>query len=96
MEHKLLTPEMLSSPEVADRAREKLQELRDKGLKAVLPDEFLSSLAEKQDLLNEDNELSRITGIGDILARITAGLGIPPCGGCKERQEALNKLLPLG
>ncbi len=33
-------------------------------------------------------------GLGDTIAKVTAALGIKPCGGCKERQEKLNKLLP--
>lgn len=33
-------------------------------------------------------------GIGDTIAKITTALGIKPCGGCKERQAKLNKILP--
>lgn len=33
-------------------------------------------------------------GLGDTIAKVTTALGIPPCGGCKERQEKLNKLVP--
>jgi hypothetical protein len=39
-------------------------------------------------------EVSR--GLGDTIAKITSAVGIKPCGGCKERQEILNKLVPYG
>jgi hypothetical protein len=35
-------------------------------------------------------------GFGDTVAAITTVVGIKPCGGCKARQEALNKLFPFG
>jgi hypothetical protein len=34
-------------------------------------------------------------GLGDVIARMTRAVGIKPCGGCKQRQEALNKLVPF-
>tara|TARA_A200000159_G_scaffold4938_1_gene4615 strand:- start:1516 stop:1782 length:267 start_codon:yes stop_codon:yes gene_type:complete len=33
-------------------------------------------------------------GLGDTIAKFTTKLGIKPCGGCKQRQEKLNKFLP--
>ena len=33
-------------------------------------------------------------GLGDTIAAVTTALGIPTCGGCKKRQEALNRLVP--
>lgn len=33
-------------------------------------------------------------GLGDTVAKITAAVGIKPCGGCKDRQETLNKWFP--
>lgn len=33
-------------------------------------------------------------GLGDTIARITRAVGIKPCGGCKERQANLNRLVP--
>ena len=33
-------------------------------------------------------------GLGDTIAKATSKLGITPCEGCKERQAALNKLVP--
>jgi hypothetical protein len=35
-------------------------------------------------------------GLGDTIAKVTTALGIKPCGGCKERQRALNELFPYG
>jgi hypothetical protein len=29
-------------------------------------------------------------GLGDVVAAVTKAVGIKPCGGCKERQAALN------
>ena len=34
------------------------------------------------------------TGLGDTIAKITKAVGIKPCGGCKKRQAALNKIAP--
>jgi len=39
---------------------------------------------------------SKARGLGDTIAKITSSLGIKPCGGCKKRQEKLNKLVPYG
>lgn len=33
-------------------------------------------------------------GLGDTVAKVTKTIGIQPCGGCKERQAALNRLVP--
>jgi len=33
-------------------------------------------------------------GLGDTVAKITSAVGIKPCGGCKERQVLLNRVLP--
>lgn len=33
-------------------------------------------------------------GLGDTVAKVLKRVGIKPCGGCKKRQERLNKLLP--
>ena len=32
-------------------------------------------------------------GLGDVIKRTTSYLGIPPCGGCGRRAEALNRWL---
>lgn len=33
-------------------------------------------------------------GLGDTIAKATSALGITPCGGCKERQAKLNRIVP--
>jgi hypothetical protein len=33
-------------------------------------------------------------GLGDTIAKLTNAVGIKPCGGCKRRQRALNRLVP--
>ena len=33
-------------------------------------------------------------GLGDAIAKATSAVGIKPCGGCKQRQAALNKAMP--
>lgn len=38
----------------------------------------------------------KIRGLGDVVAKATSAVGIKPCGGCKKRQEALNKMFPFG
>ena len=35
-------------------------------------------------------------GLGDTVAKITSFMGIKPCGGCKKRQEGLNKMIRYG
>jgi cell wall-associated NlpC family hydrolase len=40
------------------------------------------------------SEQARDRGLGDTIARATQALGIKPCGGCKKRQEWLNRVLP--
>lgn len=37
----------------------------------------------------------RSRGIGDVIAKVTNAVGIPSCGGCKKRQNALNEFLPF-
>lgn len=38
----------------------------------------------------------RLRGLGDVVAKVTTAIGIRPCGGCKKRQEQLNKAVPFG
>ena len=33
-------------------------------------------------------------GLGDTIAKVTSKLGFQPCGGCKQRQETLNRSFP--
>lgn len=42
--------------------------------------------------VTESNLPSR--GVGDTIAKATKAIGIKPCGGCRKRQELLNKVLP--
>lgn len=39
---------------------------------------------------------SNIRGVGDVVAKITDGLGIPKCPSCSKRQDALNAHFPFG
>ena len=53
----------------------------------------------KDQLLKKEQQAKAIVdqrsrGLGDTIARMTTAIGIPPCGGCKKRQERLNKLVP--
>ena len=38
----------------------------------------------------------RSRGVGDVVARATRAVGVKPCAPCKQRQQALNFLLPAG
>tara|TARA_R110000824_G_scaffold95520_1_gene229649 strand:- start:635 stop:802 length:168 start_codon:yes stop_codon:yes gene_type:complete len=42
----------------------------------------------------EREKRRRALGLGDTIAKITKAVGIKPCGGCKKRQDKLNKLWP--
>lgn len=41
-------------------------------------------------------EVDAINGLGDVVAAATKAIGIKPCGGCQQRREALNKMVPFG
>jgi hypothetical protein len=34
--------------------------------------------------------ISKETGLGDVITRITSGFGVPSCDGCRRRARALN------
>lgn len=36
----------------------------------------------------------KLPGLGDAVAKATTAAGVKPCGGCKKRQEAMNKATP--
>ena len=36
-----------------------------------------------------------LRGLGDVVAAATKAVGIQPCGPCKKRREALNRLVPF-
>lgn len=42
------------------------------------------------------SEVDGINGLGDVVAAATKAIGIKPCGGCQQRREALNKIVPFG
>lgn len=47
--------------------------------------------------LDPDNPFSphyKPRGFGDTVAKLTSAVGLKPCGGCKKRQEWLNKHFP--
>lgn len=50
----------------------------------------------REHLLNKNTSAQKPEGLGDTIAKITSAFGIKPCGGCKKRQEKLNKLVPYG
>jgi hypothetical protein len=41
-------------------------------------------------------KIERSRGLGDTIHRVTSALGIPHCGGCEQRREFLNELIPYG
>lgn len=38
----------------------------------------------------------KVRGLGDAVAAVTKAVGIVPCGGCKQRQETLNRVANVG
>jgi pantoate kinase len=62
-------------------------------------DEIRKLLAERypnEPCFNHGEEVKKVKGLGDVVAKITGFFGIKPCSGCKKRQRALNKLVPFG
>lgn len=50
--------------------------------------------AEVPDGTENVNHNCKSRGVGDTVAKVTKAFGVKPCGRCKKRQEALNKILP--
>jgi|13_taG_2_1085334.scaffolds.fasta_scaffold00161_4 hypothetical protein len=56
----------------------------------------------QRELVTKGLELQKIQpdnkskGLGDTVKKVTEKLGIKQCGGCKRRQEKLNRLFPYG
>lgn len=48
----------------------------------------------KKSLKKALGELNKSKGLGDTIKKVTDKLGIKQCGGCKRRQEKLNRLFP--
>lgn len=53
--------------------------------------------------LHEDGRLEVVSferkeplrGLGDVVARVTKAVGIPPCPGCERRRADLNRAVPF-
>tara|TARA_Y100000114_G_scaffold130512_1_gene128343 strand:+ start:2606 stop:2815 length:210 start_codon:yes stop_codon:yes gene_type:complete len=48
----------------------------------------------KVELKSDPKLKPKSKGLGDSIKRVTDALKIPQCGGCKRRQEKLNRLFP--
>ena len=57
------------------------------GLTASVPDDCVEPL--------HNCKPKGLTGLGDVVAKVTSAVGVKPCGKCKERQAKLNKLVPF-
>jgi hypothetical protein len=68
-----------------------MNETKKKRWQKVMRVGSFDNLEELKKYLAEKNESK---GFGDTIAKITSAVGIKPCGGCKQRQEWLNKKLP--
>lgn len=53
------------------------------------------TLAQQIELADRLIDQMPARGLGDIVAKVTAAVGIKPCRGCKGRQKALNDLIPF-
>ena len=60
--------------------------------KALEEEESIITVYSHHDMPTENKSV----GLGDTIAKITSAVGIQPCGGCKSRQEWLNKVFPYG
>lgn len=54
--------------------------------------------ADRADIVpaNTNTPPKRMRGLGDLIAAGTKAIGIQPCGGCRKRQAALNRMVPFG
>ncbi len=46
-------------------------------------------------IITASQRAARWRGLGDVVASATKLVGVIPCGGCRERQEKLNRLVPF-
>ena len=53
-------------------------------------------LTKEEELFVNNNNKPPSEGLGDTIKKVTDKLGIKQCGGCKRRQEKLNRLFPYG
>ena len=56
-----------------------------------MTEEDIKRLRENHSKTIEENKSK---GLGDTIKKVTNKLGIKQCGGCKKRQEKLNRLFP--
>jgi hypothetical protein len=50
----------------------------------------------RKEFWQKHSEKDGLRGLGDVVAKVIhSTTGIQPCGGCKKRQEALNRLVPF-
>lgn len=72
--------------------------IRREKMRAFLADHAWDEAAYKQWLMAGGGKGWDVTqparGLGDTVAKLTSAVGIMPCGGCKQRQAKLNKLIP--
>ena len=68
-----------------DESRTRCTDVNDVGELVVVrcPDSGMSPLA-----------MVHRHGLGDVVAAATGAVGVKPCGGCKKRQQALNRATP--
>ena len=61
----------------------------------MIDDETLKKAQEEWEELQQKHAKPS-KGLGDTIKKVTDKLGIKQCGGCKKRQEKLNRLFPYG
>jgi hypothetical protein len=37
--------------------------------------------------------IDKAIGLGDVVKKVTTKMGVAPCGGCRKRAEALNRMV---
>jgi hypothetical protein len=62
--------------------------------KAILQKMSEVDTAEHNKRLEELTNRQKSKGLGDTIKKVTNAMGIKQCGGCKRRQEKLNRLFP--
>ncbi len=72
----------------------KLQEEYNKNRKDILQRMADLETARLNKTIDKLSKKKPSTGFGDTIKKVTDKLGIKQCGGCKRRQEKLNRLFP--
>jgi hypothetical protein len=57
-------------------------------------DEVINNEVPQEETISNEPVHIPSGGLGDTIASITSAVGIPPCKGCAERQEAYNRMFP--